>query len=195
MKRRLSFSEYRTIDLAILGGILFLFELLIVSAATKWFPEQPFTVSLAAAIVSIVMMRWGAYAAIHAALAGLFFCFFSSASSFEHFAIYCIGNLFAMLSLLLINYFGKERIRSDKLLTLFFAFCTQAFMLVGRALVALVFGHSFGECLAFITTDALSIIFTMVIVWIVRNLDGVFEDQKSYLLRLQDEGEKERGEH
>ena len=33
----------------------------------------------------------------------------------------------------------------------------------------------------------------MVIVWIARRLDGIFEDQKKYLLRVQEE--KERGDH
>ena len=41
--------------------------------------------------------------------------------------------------------------------------------------------------LGFFTTDALSILFTLVILWIARRLDGVYEDQKHYLLRIQKE--------
>ncbi len=38
------------------------------------------------------------------------------------------------------------------------------------------------------------ILFTLVITWIVRRLDGVFEDQKHYLLRLQEERERNNTE-
>ena len=40
---------------------------------------------------------------------------------------------------------------------------------------------------------SLSGVFTMVIVWIAGRLDGVFEPQKSYLLRLHREMEQEKG--
>ena len=39
-------------------------------AARFWFPGQPYTVSLAGAIASIMYMRWGYWGGIHAALAG-----------------------------------------------------------------------------------------------------------------------------
>ena len=38
-----------------------------------------------------------------------------------------------------------------------------------------------------------AICITLLILWIVRRLDGVFENQDHYLLRLQAEEEKERG--
>ena len=38
--------------------------------------------------------------------------------------------------------------------------------------------------LGFFTTDSLSLLFTFVIIWIARKLDGVYEDQKHYLLRI-----------
>ena len=43
------------------------------------------------------------------------------------------------------------------------------------------------------TTDVLSWVFALVIIWIVRRLDGVFEDQISYLVRLKSDEEKEKG--
>ena len=60
MKRQRTWKEYRAIDLTLLGLALAVFEFIIVRAANWWFPGQPFTVSLAAAITSIVYMRWGA---------------------------------------------------------------------------------------------------------------------------------------
>ena len=41
-----------------------------------------------------------------------------------------------------------------------------------------------GSVVGFFTTDSLSLLFTFVIIWIARKLDGVYEDQKHYLLRL-----------
>ena len=79
------------------------------------------------------------------------------------------------------------------LMSILFALCTQLFMQAGRAAAAGILGTPPAVCLGFFTTDALSALFTMVIVWIARRLDGIFEDQKKYLLRVQEE--KERGDH
>jgi len=193
MKRQFTFSQYRTIDLALFAGMLLLFEFLIVTAATKWFPAQPYIVSVVGAVAAIVMMRWGPFGAIHAVLGGAIFCLMSGAGA-EDYIIYCAGNLLSLLSLLLIRWFGEAQIRQKPLLAMLYAFTTQLLMQVGRMLVAFVLGHPFINCVGFITTDVLSWIFTMVIIWIVRNVDGLFENQKSYLLRLQKEREKERGE-
>ncbi len=193
MKRQYSFSQYRVIDLSLFAVMLLVFEFLIISA-TKWFPTELYTVSLAAAITAIVMMRWGAFAAIHAVLGGAVYCIFTAAAP-QQFLIYCAGNLLSMLSLLMIKFIGSEKIRGDVILSLLFALCTQVLMQVGRAAVAMLMGYSFSSALGFIMTDVLSIVFTMVIVWIVRHLDGMFENQKSYLLRIQEEREKERGEN
>ena len=192
INRHLTFRQYRSLDLFFFAVILLISELLIVTAAGKWFPDQLYTVSVSAAVTAIVLMRWGSRAMIHAFLGGAVFCF-AAGGSLRQFAVYCLGNEAALLSLLLIRHFGKERIRTDKLLTLLFALCTQLFMQGGRALIALLSGASRDTCLHFFTADALSNVFTMVIVWIASRLDGIFEDQKSYLLRLHRQTEQEKG--
>ena len=88
---------------------------------------------------------------------------------------------------------GPEQIRKDKFRSILFAAAVQLLMQLGRALVALIFGSAFTVCLGFFTTDSLSTLFTMVVVYIARNLDGVFEDQKSYLIRLQKQENAEKG--
>ena len=45
---------------------------------------------------------------------------------------------------------------------------------------------------SFIATDIISTLFAVIIVWIARKLDGVFEDQMSYLVRVNNE-EKDKG--
>ena len=190
--RHLTFRQYRSLDLFFFAGILLISELLIVNAAGRWFPDQLYTVSVSAAVTAIVLMRWGLWAALHAFWGGAVFCF-AAGGSLRQFAVYCLGNEAALLSLFLIHRFGKDRIRTDKLLTLLFALCTQLFMQGGRALIALLSGASPDICLSFFTADALSDVFTMVVLWIASRLDGILEDQKSYLLRLHRQMELEKG--
>ena len=187
MKRQRTWKEYRAIDLALLAAALAVFEYIIVRAATWWFPGQPFTVSLAAAVTSIVYMRWGAWGAIHAVEAGFVFCFFSGASGGQFF-IYCICNLVSVLAVLLLKALGKERVRTGHL-SLIFPLLVQVLMQAGRAGAALLLGAEPANTVGFFTTDSLSLLFTFVIVWIARKLDGVYEDQKHYLLRIHAERE------
>ena len=190
MRRQRTWKEYRAIDLALLGAALAVFEFLIVRAANWWFPGQPFTVSLAAAMASIVYMRWGWWGAIHAVEAGLVFCLFSGASG-PQYVIYCAGNLFSVLAVLLLDRVGKERVRTGHL-SLVFPLLVQVLMQAGRALAALALGAGPAGVVGFFTTDSLSLLFTFVIIWIARKLDGVYEDQKHYLLRVHAEGEERR---
>lgn len=192
MNRHLTFRQYRSLDLFFFAAILIVSELAIVTAGRKWFPDQLYTVSVSAAVTAIVLMRWGGWAAIHAFLGGVVFCL-AGGGSIRQMLIYSSGNELALAGLLFFRLFGKERVRTDKLLTLLFALCTQLLMQLGRAAVALASGASLNACLHFFTTDALSGIFTMVIVWIAGRLDGIFEDQKTYLLRLHRQMEQEKG--
>jgi len=75
-----------------------------------------------------------------------------------------------------------------------FWFPEQLLMQLGRAALAAALGFPGAACLGFITTDILSILFTVFIVWTVRRIEGLFEDQKNYLLRIQKEQQVERGE-
>ena len=208
MNHRLTFRQYRQMDLTVFGAMLVVAEALIVLAATRWFPAEAYTVSIVAAVTSIVLMRWGPWAAIHAVLGGLVYCFVSGGQPGQY-LIYCAGNLFALLSLLWFRILGKERIREDSFLTVMFALTTQLFMQLGRAAVAFALlraspgsapagtqsiAGALSFCIGFITTDALSGFFTAVILWIARRQDGLFEDQKHYLLRIQEAEKEERGE-
>lgn len=192
MNRHMSLKQYRNLDLFLFAVMLTISETVIVNAAIRWFPDQLYTVSVCAAITAIVMMRWGPWAAIHAALGGLVYCLAAGGAP-RQFVIYILGNLFSLLSLLLIRMLGKEKICENVLLTLLFALCTQLFMQMGRVFVSFVMGIPLSTGVNFITTDALSGLFTMVIVWIASRLDGVFEDQISYLLRVKKESEAEKG--
>ena len=214
MNHRLTFRQYRQMDLTVFGAMLVVAEALIVLAATRWFPAEAYTVSIVAAVTSIVLMRWGPWAAIHAVLGGLVYCFVSGGQPGQY-LIYCAGNLFALLSLLWFRIpgkertSGKERIREDSFLTVIFGLTVQLLMQLGRAAVAFALlraspgsapagtqsvAGALSFCIGFITTDALSGFFTAVILWIARRQDGLFEDQKHYLLRIQEAEKEEREE-
>ena len=186
MNQQISFRQYRSIDLTILAVILAVSQSLIYFASSKWFTDQLYVVSPVAAVVALVMMRWSGYAAIHAVLGGVLFTALSG-GTWQHFVIYGVGNLLSMLALVMFKIFGKERIRKDSFLALVFALCVQLLMQLGRAGLAALFGNPAAACLGFITTDVLSDLFTLFIIWVVRRIEGLFEDQKHYLLRTQSE--------
>ena len=192
MKRQFSFQQYRAIDLAMFAALLCITETMIVKAATWWFPDQLYTVSVVGAVTAIVLMRWGPWAAIHAVLGGAVFCLASHGSA-KQLLIYCAGNLFSLAMLLPLKYLGGERIRLDPFLSVMFGVCTLLLMQLGRTLVAFVMGTEFQTCLGFFTTDALSLLFTGLILWVARRLEGIFENQRHYLLRIHNTEEEKGG--
>ncbi len=188
MNKSISFQQYRGIDLGIMALILTISQVVFTLGAKTWFWAVDYIVSPVAIITALVMMRWGPWAGIHAVLGGIVFTF-TSGGSWQHYLIYGIGNLLCMVCLLYFKRLGKETIRRNGFWAVAFAVSVQLTMLLGRALMALVLGHSLGQCLGFITTDLLSALFTGVLAWIARRVDGLFEDQKHYLLRVQEEKE------
>ena len=186
MKRQFSFRQYRSIDLALFALILFISETLIVRAANVWFADQLYTVSVVAAVTAIVMMRWGFWAVIHAVLGGLVFTLASRGGG-RHLLIYAAGNLLSLAALVPLRALGKEKIRADGFLSVGFGLLVLVLMQLGRALVALALGTDLFACLGFFTTDSLSALFTGLILWVARRADGIFEDQKHYLLRIHNE--------
>ncbi len=194
MNRQISLSQYRTIDLAILTGLMAVSQFVIHIAISRWHAEQTgYIVSPVAAVVALVMMRWSGWAAIHASLGGIIYALIAG-GNWQHILIYGIGNLLAIAALLMLKLLGKEKVRGDALLTILFALLTQILMQLGRSAVAALLGHPAEICIGFITTDLLSGLFSMVIVWSIRRIEGLFEDQKHYLLRTAREHKVERGE-
>ena len=187
----LSFKQYRAIDLGIMLFLLAAAEVVITRAATVWFPYEAYVLSPTIAIVCIVMMRWGGFAAVHAVGGGLALCI-ASGASLNQFAVYCVGNCLALAALVLFKIFGKEKIRNTPSLTVLFTVTAFCMAQVGRWLVGMAFGGSAGDIVTFFTTDSLSLMFAMVTVLISRRIDGLFEDQMAYLVRTQAERNKQQ---
>lgn len=183
----MSFNQYRLIDLGIFAVILIIFES-IASKAALSFTSQPYSISIVSAITCIIFMRWGIWGCFHAALGGFVYCFVTGGAA-DQYIIYVIGNLFSVAALLLLKRIGPDRVREKVFLSLLLSALVSLLMQLGRGIVAVVFGASPNMIAGFVFTDSVSTLFAMVITGIVRKLDGVFEDQKSYLIRLNREEE------
>lgn len=191
-------------DLAAFAVILLVTQGVISLATYRWFPDQLFTVSPVAAVVAIVMMRWGGWAAIHAILGGAAFSIIStvlrgvgtgffSGEACKPLLIYTVGNVLSLAAVWMLKKPGKQRVRDDMSLSLVFAGAVQVLMLLGRMLVAMAAGEPFGVAWHYVTTDLLSLVFTLVLIWIARRVNGLFEDQVHYLRRIQNEEQTEGG--
>ena len=170
--------------------MLTVFETIVVMAARRWFPSEPWAVSVTPAVTAIVLMRWGPWAAVHAALGGAVFCAASHALGTQY-LIYMVGNLASLGALALRRLWTPEGIRESVSRSLLFALAVTLLMQLGRAAAALMMGNPLTAALGFFTTDAVTLLFTLVLIWIARRLDGIFEDQKHYLLRVHEQEKEE----
>ena len=64
-------------------------------------------------------------------------------------------------------------------------------MLTGRALIALIFSAPLKTLILYYTPEVITLLFTLVALWIVRRLDGLFENQIHYLKRIHREMQSE----
>lgn len=191
MKQQITFRQYRAMDLFMFSALLCVCEALITLGATRWFTGEPYTLSITPAVTAVVMVRWGGFAAIPAVLGAFVFCLVSGAA-LPQYIIYCVGNLAALVLTQCLCRERWKRLHENVLLSMLYGLLTAVLMQLGRFLLALVMGNSLGLCVGFITTDVLSGLFAVLIVWITRRLDGVLEEQRHYLKRVAEEMEKER---
>ena len=192
MKHAISFKQYRGMDVFFFTSLLCICEGLIILAATRWFPSQPYTLSLVPAIVAIVMVRWGAFAAIPAAAGALIYCLLSGAGA-HHYVIYLCGNLAALALLPFIRRVTWQKIHDNVLLCMLYGLMTALLMQLIRAALSLLFGSGLTGALGFITTDILSTLFSVLLCWMMRRTDGMLENQIHYLHRIQKEQEQGKG--
>lgn len=191
----LSFKQYRAIDLAMMTVLLVLSEAVATMAATRWFPNEMFSVSTTLAIVCIVMMRWDGYAVIHAVVGGFVYCL-AMGGELQHYAVYCVGNCGALAALLLLKAMGKKKVAAKFWSSALFALIAFLGMALGRWGVSFVVQRSDTEAqyilLELLRGNIVTLLFTLIAVFVSRRMDGLFEDQRAYLLRMKEEERKER---
>ncbi len=190
--KALTFKQYRTANIILLTLIFVIAESAVTLGANLWFRELPYVLSLAVLFVSLEMMRWHGYAAVAALAMGLAFCAASGAAPTQY-LIYCVGNLFMLFGPFFLKKAGRDKVRESALLSIGYVLIVFLLAQLGRWIVSLFFGADLRMLVQFVTTDALSALFAVIAVLIVRNIEGVFEDQKSYLLRLEAERREEAG--
>lgn len=187
---QITYKQYKSIDLTLICIITAIFETIATLATNRWFNLQAMAISITLTMACVALMRWSAYAVIPSAIGSLTFCIVSSATPIQY-IIYCGGSVFSLLSLVIIKRIGKEKIRRDFVWRLIFVSFTYLSVVFGRWLISLIFEPSLMSLLTFITTDILSLLFAVVVMSLLKGTDGMIEDQKEYLLRLDRESKEE----
>lgn len=190
--QNLTFKQYRNIDLGIMSILLIISEAVTTLATNKWFAAQPVAISSTLLFICIFMMRWNGYAAIAAVLGGAVFCI-ASGATLEQFVIYAGGNLLSLLALLWFKVYRKDDVRLGSFKLSFFTISVYLLMQLGRWLISLAFGGGLWNIVGYITSDVISLLFAVIILFLLRGVDGMIEDQKAYLFRLERE-RKEKAE-
>ena len=190
-QKSLTFSQYRSADVTIFTVIATVFEVLVTVAATKWFPEQPYSISFVYVFVAMVAMRWGAVMLVPSTTCALAYCV-AMGAHWQMYIVYIIGNAFCVLLLVLHKLIGKQKIRDSAGWTVLYVIAAYVFISLGRFLLSLPLPDiSVLESFRAIMYDALPMVFALVVVLICRKQNGLFEDQKHYLIRTQKERDKE----
>ena len=180
---QLTFKQYRQIDVIIWCVLTAVFETVASLASNRWFLLQAMTISISLTMVCLTMMRWNVYALLPSMIGALSFCI-ASEGQIKEYLVYCGGSFFCLLALPFLKKLGKERVRKNPPFLILFIIILYLSLVLGRWICSLAIEPSFNSLLAFLGTDVLSLLFALLVVFITRNVDGLFEDQKSYLLRL-----------
>ena len=185
----MSFKQYRMMDLMIFIAMYGLCEYLVIKAATVWF-DEPYSISIMLPLLLIVMMRWDKYSIINAIAYAVLFVFYQS-GNLNQYLIYLIGNLGVMFELILLKKMGKDNIRSSFFNSMIYLLCGFVLMEVFRGIASIIIaGSDIGVILQFLMSDMLSLVFGVLVIIVVRRIDGLFVDQKQYLIELNSQKEK-----
>lgn len=184
--KALTYKQYRFLNIFLLTLIFIFIESAVTLGANVWFRELPYVLSIGIMFVSLEMMRWGIWAIIADIAASLTLCLASGADG-RQLLIYLVGNLAMLLALFFLKAVGDGRVRDSSLWTALYVLIVFVLAQLGRSAVAIILGSDARMLIQFLTTDALSGLFAEIAILIVRNADGIFENQHSYLVRLETE--------
>ena len=194
--RGISVQQYRLTDLFLFVVILAISELIGYFAAGMWPDQAYYTVSFSIPIVLLVMMRWGWPSVFYSLLSGLIVCLMNLGKVSGHqWACYLIGNAFIALMLIPRYLIGTKKISSKWWAMALFAVGGWLCVYLGRSTVwAIVFAASPVEgytaasgFISFLQTDLLSLAMGIVLMVVLRKLDGMTDDQNEFLKRLDNE--------
>ena len=182
--RFISLKQYRSTDLSLFAVILIAFELVVHFAFIGL--KGAFTFSPMVPIVLLVIMRWGWQGAIFAAVDGVLYCLLNGAG-WQSYICYAIGNLSITSVLLMTRFIGKQKIAEKWGFSALFVVVGWISVVLGRTIIATICGENFLAALLLQVSDLFTLAICLLIILVLRRLDGMFEDQKHYLSRLDDE--------
>ena len=192
----LTFKQYRTLDLTIFTVLYAIIETLIVIGSNKWFSHQFYTLSLSVTVVAIVMVRWGVYALIPALVGAVCYLLANlgvgNQVNYQTVIIYLGSSLSMLLGLFYIKLVKKERLADRKSLACYgLAIVLYLLTIVFRTLISMCFGYGFSIIVNYNFAECLTLLFALVAIFIARRQEGLFIDQKTYLLELEKKRKKD----
>lgn len=187
--RLISLGRYRATDLFLFAVILVIFDLL-VHFATKWLADASsvYVFALTVPIVLVVMMRWGWQAIFFALGDAILLTVLNNPAVWQSYVTYGVGNAAILLLLIPLRYIGKQKIAGKWYLTALFVVLGWIISNLVCSAMQSIFGVGFVAAITanitFGINGFLSLAIGIVLLLILRKLDGMFEDQISYLKRL-----------
>lgn len=195
--RLISFKQYRLTDLILFAGILIIFDLIAHFAPMAFPGGADFTFMLTLPIVLLIMMRWGWLCVFFAVGDGLFLSLLNNTAVWQSYLSYSVGNCFILLLLLATKFFGKEKIAGKWYFSVLFVVLGWLLQDLGITLMMTIcYGGNFVPFFlinsGFGGSGILSLAVSIILILILRRFDGMFEDQKHYLRRLDAEAREMR---
>ncbi len=181
---RISYGQYKAADILMFLLIMCVCEAINIFAVQQWFSGMLFSVSIMLLVSLVVIIRWGLIGVIFPVVDGLLYCALLGAE-IETFVIYAVGNAFIIIIWFLFKVLPKEKIVSSWFLTIVYAAAGFVLLILGRSLVGLCFGENFlSTLLATAGGELLNFTFAVIGLLILRKIDSMLVDQKTYLERV-----------
>lgn len=195
--RSISIKQYRFTDLFLIAVILVAFDLIVFFAQKVFAADASFVFTLTLPITLLVMMRWGWPSVFFAVGDGVLLSLLYHTYDWQSYCSYAVGNAFLMLLLVATALVGKKTIAKKWTFSALFVIVGWALMNFGITATEAVLGLDFLAMLSLNFglngTGLMSLAAGLIVILIMRRFDGMFEDQRAYLKRLEEErDEKEK---
>lgn len=175
--------------------ILVVFDLLS-RLATAWLADEVtlYVFSLTVPFVLLVMMRWGWVSVFYAVGDAVLLTALNNPTVWQSYVAYVLGSSAILLLLIPLHFIGKQKVASKWYLTALFVLLGWLLLNLVASFVQFLCGESFiGSLIGNMILGVhgyLSLAIGIALLLLLRRLDGMFEDQKHYLIRM----DKERKE-
>lgn len=192
--RFISYRQYRLTDMLLFAVILVAFDLASHFAVKSFGQGVGFIFTITVPITLLVMIRWGWQAVFYAVGDGLLFALLKSPSVWQNYIIYGIGYASVMLMLLPLHFIGRQKIVGKWYFSAAFVVFAWGLMNLCITCLQAIWGESFATAAAVNFglgySGLMSLAIAVLLILVLRRIDGMVEHQKTYLKRL----DKERRE-